>query len=128
MLSLKNRILTTAMAIGLFSVAGAADTANAQDGSYMPPQEQQTQADVSNGELEEFARAQMAISEIQAQYQNQVANVETQEEMTSLQQQANEQMVQAIEETELSVEEYNQIANAIQADPQLQEQYMNMIR
>lgn len=128
MLSLKNRILTTAMAVGLFSVAGAADMANAQDGSYMPPQEQQTQVDVSGAELEEFARAQMAISQIQSQYQNQVSDVETQAEMTTLQQQANEQMVQAIEETELSVEQYNQIAQAIQADPTLQEKYMNMIQ
>jgi hypothetical protein len=46
--------------------------------------------------------------------------------MQTLQQQASQEMVQAIESTDLSVQEYNQIANLVQSDPQLREKYMGM--
>jgi len=126
MLSLKNKILMTAAAIGLLSTSGVATVANAQD-SYMPPQGQQ-QMNVTDAQLQEFAEAQAAVGQVQSNFQAQAQAVETQEEMQMVQQQANEQMVQAIQETDLSVQEYNQIANAVQADPQLREKYMNMVQ
>ncbi|MFP4098938.1 MAG: DUF4168 domain-containing protein [Alphaproteobacteria bacterium] len=126
MLSLKNKILMTAAAVGLLSTGGVATVANAQD-SYMPPQgQQQPQMNVTDAQLQEFAKAQAAVGQVQSKFQEQAQAVETQEELQMIQQQANEQMVQAIQRTDLSVQEYNQIANAVQADPQLREKYMNM--
>ncbi|NCC22961.1 MAG: DUF4168 domain-containing protein [Alphaproteobacteria bacterium] len=128
MLTLKNKILMAATAVGLLSAGGAATVANAQD-SYIPPQgQQQQQMNVTDAQLQEFAKAQAAVSQIQAQFQNQAANITTQEEMTALQQQANQQMVQAIEQTDLNVEQYNLIASAVQTNPEVQKKYMDMIQ
>lgn len=128
MLTLKNKILMTATTLGLLSAGGMATTANAQD-SYMPPQgQQQQQINVTETELQEFAKAQDAISQLQEQFQGQAANITSQAEMTALQQQVNEQMVQAIQKTDLSIDQYNLIATAVQTDPNLQKKYMDMVQ
>lgn len=119
MLSLKNKTLMTVAAIGLLSVGGIA---NAQD-SY--PQGQQPM-NITDAQLQEFAEAQATVGQIQSKFQAQAQAVETQEEMQMIQQQASEQLAQAIQRTDLSVQEYNQIANAVQTDPQLREKYINM--
>ncbi|MEX2616751.1 MAG: DUF4168 domain-containing protein [Alphaproteobacteria bacterium] len=125
MLSLKNRILATTAAIGLLT-GGVSAVANAQDRSVPPQGQQQQQVNVTTEQLQEFAKAQAAIGEVQAQFQRQAQGVESQEKIQSLQQQANEQMVEAVQETDLSVQEYNQIANLIQADPQVRQRYMEL--
>jgi len=48
--------------------------------------------------------------------------------MQMIQQQANEQMVQVIEQTDLSIQEYNQIASLVQANPQVRERYMELVQ
>ncbi len=124
MLSLKNKILMTAASVGLLSTGGVATVASAQD-SYMPQQGQE-QMNVTDAQLQQFAEAQAAVRQVQSKFQAQAQAVETEEEMQMIQQQANEEMVQAIERTDLSIQEYNEIANAVQTDPQLREKYMNM--
>ncbi|MFO7781828.1 MAG: DUF4168 domain-containing protein [Spirochaetia bacterium] len=47
-------------------------------------------------------------------------------EIQKIQQQSNEEMVQAVEEEGLSVQRFNQIAQAIQQDPELQQQFREM--
>lgn len=126
MLTLKNKILMTATAIGLLSTGGVVTVANAQD-SYMPQQGQQ-QMDITDAQLQEFAEAQVAVGQVQSKFQAQAQAIETQEEMQVIQEQAQTQAVQAIEQTDLSVQEYNQIANAVQADPQVQQRYMELVQ
>ena len=116
----------TAAAIGLLSMGGMAPVASAQD-SYMPQQGQQ-QMNVTDAQLQEFAEAEAAVRQVQSKFQAQAQAVETEAEMQAIQNQANQQMVQAIERTDLSIQEYHQIANAVQANPQLREKYMNMVQ
>ena len=47
-------------------------------------------------------------------------------EIQQIQQQSNQEMVQALEEEDLSVQRFNQIAQAIQQDPELQQQFREM--
>jgi hypothetical protein len=121
MLSLKNKILMTAAGIGLLSTGGYITTTHAQS-----TQAQQQQTNVSDAQLQEFAKARAAVFLVQEQFQGQAANITSQDEMVTLQQQANEQMVQAIQATDLNVEQYNQIASLVQADPQVQKRYMEL--
>ena len=126
MFSLENKNLMKAAAIGLLSIGGLATGAHAQE-SYMPSQgQQQQQINVTDEQLKQFVEAQAAVGELQSKFQSQAQAVETQEERQMLQREANEQMVQAIQQTDLSVEEYNQIASLVQADPQIQQRYMEL--
>lgn len=122
MFSHKNKILTAFAAIGLLSVGGTSTVANAQANAA------QQQTSVTDQQLQEFAVAEAAVRQVQAQFQAQAESITSQAEASALQQQANEQMVQAIQQKDMSVDEYNQIANTIQANPEVQERYMELVQ
>lgn len=128
MLTLKNKMFMTAAAIGVLSTGGLVTSASAQNNTAPPPAQQQQQINVDEAQLHEFAAAEAAVRQVQTKYEGQAQAIETQEEMQTLQQQASREMVQAIQSTDLTVQEYNQIANLVQADPQLREKYMEMVR
>ncbi len=126
MFSLKSKTLMTVAAAGLLSAGSHVSTAQAQEG-YPPAQsQQQSQADVSENKLEEFADARDAVGEAQEEFQSQAQNISSEKEMQNLQQEANEKMIQAIQETDLSVEEYNRIANLIQTSPEIRQKYQKV--
>ncbi len=125
MLTLKNKMFMTAAAIGVLATGGFATDSNAQNNTA-PPATQPQQMNVNDAQLEEFAQAQSAIRQVQAKYQGQAKAIETREEMQSLQQKASQEMVQAIRNTDLTVQQYNQIANLVQSNPQVREQYMEV--
>ncbi len=109
-----------------FSVAlmfGAA--AMAQD--YEMEQQQPPQIDVSDQQLQQFAEAQMQISEIQQDFSGRLQDVEDPERAHELQVQANEEMTEAVSDAGLDVESFNDIAMAIQNDPELQERLTTML-
>lgn len=125
MLTLKNKMFMTAAAIGVLATGGFATDSNAQNNTA-PPAAQQQQMNVNDAQLQEFAQAQAAIREVQTKYQGQAKAIETQEEMQTLQQKASQEMVQAIRSTDLTVQQYNQIANLVQSNPQIREKYMEV--
>lgn len=92
-----------------------------------PPQQQQEQIDVSDQQLEQFAEAQVEISNIQQEFSGRLQGVEDPEEAHELQLEANEQMTSAVEEAGLDVESFNQIAMAIQNDPELQQKLTELL-
>lgn len=129
MLIFKNRILAAAALAGL--VGGAFVPAYAQQAQSPPAGQQQqeqqrVQTNVPDEQLEEFVQAHSSVQQIYDQYQGQAATVQSQDDLIVLQQQANEEMVQAIEQSDLSLAEYNQIASAIQFDPDIRDRYIQM--
>ncbi|EKE72354.1 DUF4168 domain-containing protein [Gallaecimonas xiamenensis] len=82
------------------------------------PQGQQAQA-LSDSQLEQFHDAQKAISGIRDSAMEKLNASENPDEAQQIQQQANEQMIAAVKDAGLTVEDYNQIARAVQTDPTL---------
>lgn len=125
----KGKILMTgtfcAMALAL---GGAEANAQGQQQGYSapPPQRIQQQQDISTEQLKNFIKAENAARNIQQNFQKQAANAASQEEMSNLQRQANQKMVEAIEKTGMSIGQYSQVLTAIQSSPQLQEKYKSM--
>ena len=85
------------------------------------PQAQMPQAsDFSDEDVAKFAQANQQVQDIQAEYTQKLqASGGDQEKTASIQQEAQEKMVQAVEDSGLGVEKYNQILQAAQADPNL---------
>ncbi|MFP3920967.1 MAG: DUF4168 domain-containing protein [Dichotomicrobium sp.] len=84
--------------------------------------ETQEQASFSDEKLRSFASAAVKLSQIRSEYQAQMGNAENDEERQALTQETNQQMAQAVEETEgISVEEYNEIASASRSNPEVAE-------
>jgi len=89
---------------------------------------QQQTIDVSDQQLEQFAEAQTEIAGIQQDFSSRLQEVEDPEKARDLQRQANEEMTSAVEEVGLDVESFNQIAMAIQNDPELQQKLTEMLQ
>jgi len=112
-----HKLLTLAAAL-IFSVAAVAQTDQV---------EQQTM-DVSDQQLEQFADAQVEIASIQEDFSGRLQGVEDPEKAQELQRQANEEMTTAVKDAGLDVQSFNQIAMAIQNDPELQQKLTELIQ
>ncbi len=115
------------MMLALFTLALAfGGTALAQD--YQTEQQQQPTKDVTEQDLEKFAKAQVQISEIQQDFAGRLQGVDDPEQAHELQVKANEEMTEAVEEVGLDVESFNEIAIAIQNNPELQQRLTAMLQ
>lgn len=92
-----------------------------QQGQEGMGQQQQQQADFSDEELQDFVSLQDEIGEVREEYVSQIEAADSEDEARQLQQEAQTEMVDVIEEAGMSVEEYNAIAVAYNSDPSVQE-------
>lgn len=78
------------------------------------------QTDISEAKLEAFVAAAVSVSQIIEQWTPRIESAESQEAADDLLDQANAELVAAIEETGgITLEEYKEISQAAQADPSL---------
>jgi len=117
------RLTLPAAALLAFALAAPLPAA-AQTESDQPPVAAE---DLSDAQLESFAAAAVEVSEITEQLQMQAQGVEDEAELMELQEQANTQMVAAVEEEGLTIEEYNMIFQVAQVDPELNERLVEMM-
>lgn len=97
----------------LVLVLGTASGVPAQEQAVTPP------ATVSEDQVEAFADAAVAVQRVEQDFSARLQEVETQEEAEQLQQQAQTEAVQAVEESGLSLPEYYAVLDAANADPEL---------
>lgn len=126
---LRNAILPLSAACML--ALGLSGTAWAQAGApeqTTPPEATQPaqqaatpqSADFSDEDVAKFAQANQQVQDIQTEYTQKLQDSGGDQEQTaSIQQEAQEKMVQAVESSGLGVEKYNQILQVAQADPEL---------
>jgi hypothetical protein len=115
------RISACAAALGL-ATALAAAPALAEDYDYdtPPPQEQQA-APVSEAKLDQFVTALNEVHAIRNEAAEELEATTDPQDAQEVQQKAQQQMIEAVEEAGLTIEEYNQIATMMSSDPELQE-------
>lgn len=111
------KILTLTAVTAALAFGGSA---LAQEEYQAPPPQPET-IDVSNQQLERFAHAQVEIVDIRQDFSARLQKVEDSEKAHELQLAANEEMTQAVKGAGLDVKTYNEIAMAIQSDPELQD-------
>ncbi|MFW6011353.1 MAG: DUF4168 domain-containing protein [Desulfosalsimonas sp.] len=129
------KFLSLAVALCFFVAAPAA----AQDQEQQQKEQQQKEQkeyeyeepekkaeDFSEGDLEKFAEAQSEVEEIRNQYSDELGDEEDTEKARELQDKYAQQMSDAIKESGLDVQTYNEISMAIQSDPDLKEKVENM--
>lgn len=100
-----------------------APAALAQGQAQQPPPQQ---VQVSDSMLEQYVQVAEKVTEVRNDFQQKMAAVETAEQAQSLQEQASAEMIEAVQSSGMSVEEYNQIAYALQSDPALQERLQDL--
>lgn len=112
-----------AAALLAFALAAPLPASAQMDGGQPPISAEE----LSTDQLESFAAAATRVSEITEQLQMQAQGVENQEELLQLQEQANMQMLTAVEDEGLTVDEYNTIFQVAQVDPELNARLVEMM-
>lgn len=91
--------------------------------SPVAPKGDQVQVDTpsfKDAELQKFAELQKPLQEIRTDYSQRLQSTQKPEEAADLQKEATDKMVEVVEDSGLEVQTYNQIAVALQSNPELQ--------
>jgi transcription initiation factor IIF auxiliary subunit len=128
MTKLNSRI--SASLLALFMAAGASQAmAQAASQPQAPQAAPAVQAaDISDKKLEKFADSLGEIMEIREDFTAKLEQTGDPAEAQQLQQEANQKMMETVENNDLSIEEYNAINQAVQNDPQLRDKVVSMIQ
>ncbi|WP_417657444.1 DUF4168 domain-containing protein [Pseudidiomarina aestuarii] len=110
--------LAIAVALGSSSAAFAAPQ-QGNAAAQAPMQQQAPEIDVSDKQLEQFVDAMTSVQEISGKYTEQFQSAETAEDAQAIQQKAQEEMIEAVNDSGLSADEYNTIVQAVQTDEEL---------
>lgn len=112
----KTLLAMTIAAFGMGSTAAIAAPAPQQ--AQMQQQEQDVQV-VSDAMLEKFADAMSEVRSISNKYAEEFQSAEDAEQAQAIQQKAQQEMVEAVNDSGLSPEEYNTIVQRVQQDEEL---------
>ena len=94
---------------------------NTQTGNYG------TSTEITDSQLEKAADAYSDVAKISKEFQASIQGVENQDKIGQLQENANNDMINAIEDAGLQVETYNTILEKIRSDEQLRSEFMNKL-
>lgn len=117
---------TIALCIAALSLSSAAGIANANSGVAQPTQQQTVE--MTDAKLLKFSIAMDSISQINSKYEAMFQEIEDKEQAQKIQQQAQNEMLEAVQRSGLSVEEYSVIAQQAQQDEQLRDRILSMSR
>jgi hypothetical protein len=120
----RNRLTLALMLGGGLAFSGAV-VAQGAGQPQQPPAAAPT-VEVDDSQLNLFVEAQTEVIKISEKWNARMQEAESPEAAQEIRGQAHEEMVSAVEDAGLSVEEFNQIATAAQADPELQNRLRSM--
>ena len=105
--------LLMAAPVAVPAVAQTAPPASTQSGAEQSGSEQ-----FSDAQLKSFAEASLEVERLSQEWSPKIAAAGTAQEQAKARGEAMEQMAEAVEQKGLSVQEYNEIVNAAQTDPE----------
>ncbi|SPJ33607.1 DUF4168 domain-containing protein [Kushneria phyllosphaerae] len=98
----------------------------AQEQPAQGAQSQQQSQNFSDDQLQNFASASQEIAGISQDYTKQLQGAGDADAQQSIREEANQKMVQAVQDNDLQVEQFNQIGQAVQNDPQMMQKVQQM--
>src|SRR5688500_17317915 len=101
-----------------------AQTQGGQAGQMQSPT--QPAQDFSQAQLQDFADANARIRDIRQSAMQEMQQADGQDERTQIRKQAQQNMLEAIKDSGLTLESYNQVGRAAQSNPQLARQIQQM--
>ena len=116
---------TATLLLGILNLSAHATTATTS--APLDVAQATTAASFSDQELIAYAQASQKVNEITAQYAPKIQEADSEAEQRILLQQADQDMVRAVRSTDLSVEQFNAITTAVQADPALIEKISKLV-
>jgi Tfp pilus assembly protein PilN len=93
-----------------------------------PIQQSQPRKDVSDKELQTFAKAYVEVQKIKESHQASLKNAQGPEQVQKLQQEINSEMAKAIEKQGLTPEAYSRMLAAINSDNTLSKKVLDLVQ
>ncbi len=87
-------------------------------------QESPQDAEISDAQLDHAAQAYMEIAKIGESFREEIQTAADEDERYQLQQQANKEMTEAVQDKGLEVQEYNEIIQGVQNDDETMKKFM----
>lgn len=117
--------LTAALSAGtvIATQPAAAQQSPASGGGAQQMRQQVKDINVSDQKMKQFVAVQQQVAEVSRQYMNKVQKQESQSDKQAMSRKAQKEMSQIVEQSPLSIREYNKIAMALSNNPKLQKQY-----
>ncbi|HLS67790.1 MAG TPA: DUF4168 domain-containing protein [Kiloniellales bacterium] len=112
------KLLTGTAVVALMAGAAAAPQALAQT-EMQPPQQEMPAASYDQQTLQTYAAAMTEVVEIGERKQPEIAEAENEEQAEEVWVEMQEEMVTAVESQGMTVEQYNEITQQAQMDPDL---------
>ena len=119
------KTLLAAAITGLLTLSATSHIMASEAQTQMP--NQQTQVEFAETDLQTFAAVQGDLDTVRTEYSARLEAASDQEQAAQLQQEASMMMIQAVEAAGMDVETYNEIALALQSDPQLRDRVAEML-
>lgn len=108
------------------SAVMAQNGAPTSSGDLARQQQQQGQDMTSDAELKKFIHASEEVSKIREEYTERFNNAKDQPIAQQLQKEAQDKMLNAVENAGLDTESYNQLAQRVQTSPELQQRLQQL--
>jgi hypothetical protein len=122
------KLLTSiAASIALLAAGPAIAQESQQQGEAGMQSQQSAPANFDDAQLQKFVAVQEDLTSVRDEYMAKIESAGDQEEAQKLQQEANEEMVSAIEARDLTVQTYNEIATAYISNPETRERIESMM-
>jgi len=125
---MQNRIFSI-LSSAVIALGLSAGTAVAQQDAAQTqaPAETAPAEDYSDAQLEKFVNASQQVAAISQEYTPKIEATSDQEDREKIFREADEKMVDAVEDEGLSVSEFNGINQALQQDPELEKRVTDML-
>ncbi|MFO8046285.1 MAG: DUF4168 domain-containing protein [Halomonas sp.] len=123
--------MTALFSAVLLSLGLAATQAHAQQDSATAAEQPQAAApamDFSDDQLQQFADASQEIAVLSQEYTERLQAAEDEATQQEVRMEANDMMVQVVEDSGLDVDTFNAIGQAIQQDPELMQRVQDMVQ
>jgi len=112
-----NRILAAALCGASLAVAGPVFAQSDQGAAAQ--QAAPAASDITDAQIEKFSDAQKEMREVRSKWQGKMQDAEGKKAATEQRQKASQDMIEAIQDSGLTVDEYNGIIKAAQSNPQV---------
>ncbi len=123
--------MTALFSAALLSAGLMSVTAHAQQDPAAAPEQPQAAApamDFSDQQLQQFAEASEEIVVISEEYTERLQGADDEASQQEVRMEANEKMVDAVEESGLDVDTFNAIGQAVQQDPELMQRVQEKVQ
>ena len=118
----KLKTLTAAITLATFGMGATAAMAQAPDAAPAQQFEPGQQAGpITDGDLKKFVKANEEVAKVRDQFTQKLNEESDQQKAQQLQMQAQEEMLDALQDNDMDAHTYNAIAARIQTDTKLQE-------